>query len=117
MGGGVQILTDTEGVDFQSYINRLLAVIKRNWYSVMPESALMGDRGIVSLTFQINADGSVPTPDPILDRTSGKEPLDMAAMSSIRTSNPFEPLPPKFHGPFIRLRITYFYNIPIDYSQ
>lgn len=117
MGGGAQILTDTEGVDFKSYINRLLAIIKRNWYAVMPESAYMGDRGIVSITFQINSDGSVPSPDPILERTSGKEPLDMAAMSSIRTSNPFEPLPPQFHGPFIRLRITYFYNIPIDASQ
>jgi TonB C terminal len=117
MGNGATILTDTEGVDFNSYMNRLIAIVRRNWYSVMPESALMGDRGIVSLTFQINADGSVPTPDPILDRTSGKEPLDMAAMSSIRTSNPFEPLPPQFHGPFIRIRITYFYNIPPDKSQ
>lgn len=117
MKPGVSILTPTEGVDFNSYINRLLATVKRNWYAVMPESAMMGDKGIVVITFHINRDGSVPMPDPNLERTSGKEPLDVAAMSSIRTSNPFEPLPPQFKGPFIELRFIFFYNLPVDYGQ
>lgn len=114
MGQGYQILTDTQGVDFSSYIQRLLASLKRNWYYVMPQSAIMGDRGMVYTTFQINRDGSVPAPDPILERTSGKEPLDVAAMSAIHTSNPFEPLPAEFKGPYIRLRIVFLYNVPPD---
>jgi outer membrane biosynthesis protein TonB len=114
MQPGVSILTDTQGVDFNSYLQRLVATVKRNWYTVMPESALMGDRGIVMLTFKINRDGSVPPQDPNLERTSGKQPLDTAALSSIRTSNPFEPLPPQFKGEFIELRFIYFYNIPPD---
>jgi len=109
---GWQILSDTQGVDFTSYIQRLLATLKRNWYAVMPESAMMGDRGIVFTTFQINPNGSVPLPDPQLERTSGKEPLDNAAMSAIHASNPFEPLPSQFHGPYLRLRIVFIYNIP-----
>jgi len=112
MGYGVQVLSDTQGVDFNPYIQRLLATLKRNWYAIMPTSALMGDRGIVSTTFQINPDGSVPPPDPLLERTSGKEPLDNAAMSSIHASNPFEPLPAAFHGPYLKLRIIFIYNIP-----
>ncbi len=114
MQSGAQILTDTQGVDFSSYIQRLLATLKRNWMAVMPESALMGDRGVVYTTFQINSDGSVPSPDPTLEYTSGKDPLDTAAISAIRASNPFEPLPPQFHGPYIRLRIVFIYNIPPD---
>ena len=114
MQPGVSILTDTQGVDFNSYLQRLVATVRRNWYTVMPESALMGDRGIVMLTFKINRDGSVPPQDPNLERTSGKQPLDTAALSSIRTSNPFEPLPPQFKGDFIELRFIYFYNIPPD---
>ena len=114
MQPGVQILSDTQGVDFNSYIQRLLATVKRNWYTVMPESALMGDRGIVMLTFKIKRDGIVPQPDPNLERTSGKQPLDSAALSSIRMSSPFEPLPPQFKGDFIELRFIYFYNIPPD---
>lgn len=117
MTPGVSILTPTEGVDFNSYINRLLATVKRNWYAVMPESALMGDKGIVVITFRIRQDGAVPIPDPNLERTSGKQPLDQAAMSSIRTSSPFEPLPPHFKGPEIQLRFIFFYNIPPDLAQ
>lgn len=111
MGQGYQILSDTQGVDFTAYIQRLLATLKRNWEAVMPESAQMGDRGVVYTTFQIDPDGGVPPPDPILERTSGKLPLDNAAMSAIHASNPFEPLPSAFHGPYLRLRIVFLYNV------
>lgn len=117
MQPGLSILTPTDGVDFSSYIQRLLATVRRNWYSVMPESAYMGERGIVSLTFRINQDGSVSPPGPNLERTSGREPLDNAAMSSIRMSNPFEPLPSEFKRPYIELRFIYFYNLPVDTTQ
>jgi outer membrane biosynthesis protein TonB len=111
MGQGYQILSDTQGVDFTSYIQRLLATLRRNWYAVMPQSAMMGDKGVVYTEFQINPDGSVPPPDPVLERTSGKLPLDNAAMSAIHASNPFEPLPSAFHGPYLRLRIIFLYNV------
>jgi len=117
MTPGATILTPTEGVDFTSYIQRLLETLRRNWYAVMPESAMLGDKGLVSTTFQINRDGSIPSPDPLLERTSGKGPLDNAAMSSIHASNPFEPLPAEFKGPYIRLRIVFLYNLPLDYAN
>lgn len=111
----VNILTPTQGVDFNSYIQRMLATIQRNWYAVMPQSAMLGDKGVVYITFQINPDGSVQSPDPQMERTSGKPPLDTAAMSSIRASNPFEPLPKEFHGPYMRFGIFFLYNLPVDY--
>jgi outer membrane biosynthesis protein TonB len=114
MGQAYQILSDTQGVDFSNYIQRLLATLKRNWDAIMPESAMMGERGLTSTTFKIRADGSIVPPDPILERTSGKEPLDNAAMSAIHASNPFEPLPSQFHGPYLELRIWFDYNIPLD---
>jgi TonB family protein len=112
--GNVTILTPTEGVDFQSYINRLLAKLKQNWLTVMPESFYLGDKGIVAISFRINRDGSFPAERLSLDRTSGKEPLDTAAASAIRATSPFEPLPPQFKGPFIDLRIGFYYNIRPD---
>jgi hypothetical protein len=111
--GGVQILTDTQGVDFRDYINRLLVIVKRNWYSVMPPSVELGDTGKVGLRFKIMSNGSVPDDDPHPVFGSGKEPLDRAAFSSIRASNPFPPLPPGFKGPYIELRIDYYYNLPL----
>jgi TonB family protein len=116
LGNTVTILTPTEGVDFTEYMNRLLASVKRNWYAIIPESARLGDKGMVVIQFKIMKNGEVPQPDPQLTRTSGKEPLDRAAMSAIRASSPFEPLPPAFSGPFIELRFIFLYNLPLEYQ-
>jgi Cu-Zn family superoxide dismutase len=111
---GFQMLSDTQGVDFSSYEQMLIAKVKRNWYAVIPESALKGERGVVFTTFQINPDGSLAPPGPTLERTSGKDLLDNAAMSAIHASDPFEPLPSQFHGPYLKLRLVFDYNIPPD---
>lgn len=112
LGGTVEMLTPTEGVDFSTYIARVLASVKRNWYAVMPESARLGDRGVVVLQFRIMQNGVVPEQEPVMMSSSGKEPLDRAAMSSIRASTPFEPLPSAFSGPYIELRFIFLYNMP-----
>jgi TonB family protein len=114
MSGAYQILTPTEGVDFSDYMQRVLARVRLNWYAVMPESAQLGDRGRVVLEFSIRRDGSVPNDDPQRLLSSGKEPLDRAAVSSIRSSNPFDHLPPAFSGPEIRLRFIFLYNLPLE---
>jgi TonB family protein len=111
----VQTLSPTEGVDFNPYIQRMIETIRRNWYAVMPQSAMMGEQGVVYVSFTINPDGSIQPQDPDLLRTSSKEQLDRAAMSSIRASNPFEPLPRQFHGPNMKFGIIFLYNLPLDY--
>jgi len=113
-GNAVEMLTPTEGVDFSTYIARVLASVKRNWYSVMPESARLGDKGKVVLQFRIMRNGVVPEQEPVMMGSSGKEPLDRAAASSIRASTPFEPLPSAFSGPYIELRFIFLYNIPLN---
>lgn len=109
-GGAIQMLTDTEGVDFNDYLHRVYIIVKNNWFAVMPSSVQLGDNGEVSLTFKIYQNGSVVDSDPRLVYGSGKEPLDRAAVSSIRASNPFPPLPGQFKAPYIELRYTYCYN-------
>ncbi len=113
--GGLEMLTPDQGVDFNSYLQRVYFTVKRNWFAVMPASVDLGEKGIVVLTFRIMRDGGVPSEEPIIRGYSGKEPLDRAAVSSVRTSNPFEPLPAQFKGPYIELRYTYLYNIPLEY--
>jgi hypothetical protein len=115
--GAMELLTPTEGVDFSNYLQRVYFTVKRNWEAVMPESVSLGDKGVVSLRFKIMKNGGVPTGDPVRVFGSGKEPLDRAAISSIRASNPFEPLPSAFSGDFIELRFTYYYNLQPDYAH
>lgn len=115
--GAVQMLTPDQGVNFNDYLARVVASVKRNWYSVMPESVYLGEKGKVMLRFRIMTNGSVPDAEPLLEGSSGKEPLDRAASSSIRASSPFEPLPSAFSGPFIELRFIFLYNLPISAAQ
>jgi TonB family protein len=110
-GAGIEMLTDTEGVDFSDYFRRIYYIVKGNWEAVMPPSVSLGEQGVVSLHVKIMRDGSVPDPEPVMVYGSGKEPLDRAAVSSIRASNPFPPLPAQFKGPYIEVRYTYYYNI------
>ena len=114
LGGNLEMLTPTEGVDFSNYLARVLASVKRNWYAIMPESARLGDQGRVVLQFRIMKNGVVPEQEPAMVGSSGKDPLDRAAVSSIRASTPFEPLPSAFSGPYIELRFTFLYNIPLN---
>ncbi len=114
---GYELLTPTEGVDFSNYLARVLASVRRNWYAVIPESARLGDRGRVILQFRIMKVGDVPVGEPALIGTSGKQPLDAAAISAIRASSPFEPLPPAFSGPYIELRFIFLYNLPLSAAQ
>ena len=107
------VLSDTKGVDFGPYLARIVYIVKRNWYAVIPESARLGEKGRVTLVFEILKDGSVPQLR--LIGPSGAEPLDRAAINSIRASNPFPPLPAEFTGNHLVLQFTFLYNLA--YSQ
>ena len=114
---GPAILSDTRGVDFGPYLNRILFTVRRNWYAVIPEAARLGQKGRVVIRFHILRDGSVPPPEPLLFSTSGADPLDRAALSAIHASTPFPPLPEAFSGPYVLLQFTFLYNLPLDYAQ
>ncbi|MCL5005759.1 MAG: TonB C-terminal domain-containing protein [Acidobacteria bacterium] len=106
---GPIILSDTRGVNFGPYLARVVYIVRRNWYSMIPESARLGEKGRVALVFEILKDGSVPQLR--LLASSGSPPLDTAALASIRASNPFPPLPTQFTGKHLVLEFIYFYNM------
>lgn len=106
---GPRVLSDTRGVDFGPYLARIVAVVRRNWYAVIPESARLGEKGVVAIVFEILKDGSVPELQ--LRFSSGKDELDRAALASIRASNPFPPLPQEFTGNHLVLEFIFLYNV------
>ncbi|HZQ93528.1 MAG TPA: TonB family protein [Candidatus Sulfotelmatobacter sp.] len=105
--GQLDILSDTQGVDFGPYLQRILQVVKQNWYILIPESAEM-KKGKLAIEFAITKDGQVA--DMRLVASSGDVALDRPAWGSITNSNPFPPLPGNFNGPFLALRFRYYYN-------
>ena len=105
--GNLEVLSDTQGVDFGPYLARVLHDVKMNWYSLIPESAQM-KKGTLGIEFAITKDGKVA--DMHLAFSSGDTPLDRAAWGGITASNPFPPLPTEFNGPFLALRFRFYYN-------
>ena len=106
---GPVILSDTKGVDFGPYLARVVYVVRQNWYSVIPETARLGQQGRVALVFEILKDGKVGTLR--LVGSSGADPLDRAALASINMSNPFPPLPQEFTGNHLVLEFIFLYNL------
>jgi TonB family protein len=96
-------------VDFGPYLARIVYIVRRNWYAVIPESARLGEKGRVSVVFEILKDGSVPQLR--LVASSGSDPLDRAALAGIRASIPFPPLPEEFTGNHLVLQFIFLYNL------
>jgi TonB family protein len=105
---GPLILSDTRGVDFGPYVARVVYVVRRNWYLVIPESARLGGKGQVGIVFEILKNGDVPQVR--LVASSGSEPLDRAALASIHSSIPFPTLPEEFTGNHLVLQFMFRYN-------
>jgi TonB family protein len=105
--GALDILSDTQGVDFGPYLQRILQDVRDNWYHLIPESAEMKN-GKLAIEFAITKDGKVA--DMRLVASSGDVALDRPAWGSITASNPFPPLPNNFTGPFLALRFRFYYN-------
>jgi TonB family protein len=110
--GGAQVISDTQGVDFNPYLQRIVVDIQRNWKAVFPEIARMGKRGRVMLIFEIMRDGAINKV--YLKESSASDPLDKAAFAGLMASSPFPPLPNEFKGPMVRLQLGFFYNMPMQ---
>jgi TonB family protein len=108
--GNLEVLSDTQGVDFGPYLSRVLQAVRMNWYAIIPEAARapLLKRGKVSIQFVILPDGKVAGLQ--LVGSSQDVSLDRAAWGGITASDPFAPLPKEFHGPYLALRFHFYYN-------
>ena len=109
IGSSLELMSDPMGVDFKPYLIQILARVRQNWFAVIPESARMGNRGVVQLQFMIDRSGQVPKL--VIATPSGSQALDKAAVASISASVPFPPLPREYKGLAIRLQFAFKYNV------
>ncbi len=108
--GNLDVLSDTMGVDFGPYLQRVLHDVKVNWYNLIPESARppLMKKGKVSIQFAIMKNGTVQ--GMTLSGPSGDVSLDRAAWGGITNSAPFSALPTDFRGDYLLLRFNFYYN-------
>lgn len=108
--GALEILSDTLGVDFGPYLQRLRQTVQDHWDPLIPQSAMPPEmkKGVVVLEFAILKDGRVAGLRVI--RGSGDVPLDRAAYGAITYSEPLPHLPANFAGDYLLLRASFYYN-------
>src|SRR5258708_31673296 len=108
--GALEIMSDTMGVDFGPYLQRLKVTVQSHWDPLIPESALppMMKKGTLVIEFAITKDGKVIGMR--LIQSSGDVALDRAAWGAITGAIPFNPLPTAFGGEYLLLRARFYYN-------
>lgn len=109
-GGGMEILSDTGGVDFGPYMKRLDVEVQKHWNPLIPDVALPPTMksGVVTLEFAIMKDGTIKGLK--LANSSGDDSLDRAAWGAIISSTPLPRLPAEYAHEYLLLRTRFFYN-------
>lgn len=111
-GGGVQVLSDTQGVDFSSWLLRWHRETEQTWDPLIPDEVNppILKSGTVVIRFKVLPNGRLMEGSMTLEGRSGDTALDRAAWGALTGSN-YPPLPHDFHGPYLELRAVFMYNM------
>ena len=106
----IDILTDTEGIDFGPYLRSAMDQIRKNWYDLIPAEAKAPSfkQGLAIVTCSIRKDGTIDTVR--ISSPSGDSNFDDAASNAVKNSSPLAPLPAQFTKPALTVRLRFFYN-------
>jgi TonB family protein len=107
---GVEVLSDTLGVDFGPYVRSLIGTIKKNWIPLIPAEARPGGsmHGETLIRLSISPDGKIKAMH--VDRSSGHVNIDRAAWGAITAAGQFPPPPTGFKGSSFDLRMNFVTN-------
>jgi hypothetical protein len=110
--GGVQVLSDTQGVDFSSWLLRWHRETERTWDPLIPDEVNppIYRKGAVVIRFKVLPNGRIMDGSMVLEGRSGDTGLDRAAWGALTGSN-YPTLPHEFHGPYLELRAVFLYNM------
>ena len=110
LGTGVDILSDTEGVDFNPYLQKIMREIYETWLPLIPEEARppLNKQGETQIRFIILPDGRIG--GMTLEGSTHDDAINKSCWGSITGVGQFPPLPNQFHGPKLELRVHYLVN-------
>jgi hypothetical protein len=107
----VQILTDTQGVDFGPWLKEWHSATERTWQRLIPAEVNPPrlEKGTVAIRFKVLPNGRVKSGSMLLEGHTRYAALDRAAWGALVGSQ-YPPLPRDFHGPYVELRAYFLYN-------
>ena len=105
---GVEILSDTRGVDFDPYIREMLKTVRSSWSRLIAEqdgSTLANKDGWTLIRLTISPEGTLTQVQ--LDSSSHEPAIDHSAWGAVTQVKTFSPLPRSFAGPNLEVRIRF----------
>jgi len=109
-GSGARILSDTQGVNFDPWMQKLIRETHRTWDPLVPDEVLppINKRGEVAIVFTVLPNGRLVPHSMTLAGRSGDVALDRAAWGAIESAD-YPPLPREFHGPNLQIELIFDY--------
>jgi outer membrane biosynthesis protein TonB len=109
--GGMELLSDTQGVDFSSWLKSWHKITQQAWDPLFSAeaNAPKSKSGIVAIRFKVLPNGRLMDRSMVLEGRSGDVALDRAAWGAL-TGLRYPPLPSHFHGPYLELRAYFPYK-------
>ena len=108
---GLEVLSETNGVDLKPYLKGVFRSVKDNWYkrikAVVPQPE-QSKQGSTAIEFAIARDGAVAAMK--LVASAGDVIQDRAAWEAITAAIPFPSLPAVYRGKTLLLRLRFLYN-------
>jgi hypothetical protein len=110
--GGVDVLSDTQGVDFSHWLQAWHYETEHTWDPLIPDEVNppILKSGMVVIRFKVLPNGRLMDGSLQLEGRSGDSALDRAAWGALTGSN-YPALPSGFHGPYLELRAYFLYNM------
>jgi TonB family protein len=111
-GGGVTIISPTNGVDFSAWLAAWHYETERTWDPLIPDEVNppINKQGQVMIEFTVLPNGRLMDGSVHLVGRSGDTALDRAAWGAL-TGSSYPPLPRDFHGPYLTLQAWFLYNL------
>ena len=107
IGSGVEILSDTQGVDFSSWLRAFKRGTYAAWLPLLPEEIRppLSKEGKTWILLTVLPDGSIG--DIKLEASTHDDALNRAAWGSLTSQGKLPALPRDFHGSNLVLRVVY----------
>jgi TonB family protein len=111
---GVEILSDTQGVDFKPWLELWYRETNGVWKPLIPREveAPVLKSGAVAILFKVLPSGRIMDGSMVLEGRSGDAALDRAAWGAL-TGSSYPPFPVEFRGPYLKLRAYFLYNMKV----
>lgn len=109
-GSGAEILSDTQGINFDPYLIRLKRDTMHAWIPLLPEETQppLSKSGATDIIVTILPDGTIG--DMKLAGSTHDDSINRAAWGSIVSQGKLPPLPKDFHGPNVVILMHYIVN-------